>query len=105
MLPLTDLDIEMLALAWDDGSPPTLPALVPSPEVARATYDKYETHLLLERLGLPSPPTVLPDRDEASMRSTIRSWSSPAAAPARARSTLPTIPNRRASSSTTCPSR
>ncbi len=26
-----------------------LPALVPSPEVARATYDKYETHLLLEQ--------------------------------------------------------
>src|SRR5204862_141265 len=24
------------------------------------TFDKYETHLLLERLGLPSPPTVLP---------------------------------------------
>ena len=32
-----------------------LPALVPSPEVARATYDKYEAHLLLTRLGLPSP--------------------------------------------------
>ena len=37
-----------------------LPALVPDPEIAAATYDKYETHLLLERLGLPSPPTVLP---------------------------------------------
>ena len=36
---------------------------MPSAEVARATYDKYETHLLLERLGLPSPPTVLPERD------------------------------------------
>ena len=64
VLPLTDLDIEVLAHAWEDGSPPTLPALVPSAEVARATYDKYETHLLLERLGLPSPPTVLPDREE-----------------------------------------
>jgi carbamoyl-phosphate synthase large subunit len=40
-----------------------LPALVPSAEVARATYDKYEAHLLLERLGLPSPPTVLPEAD------------------------------------------
>ena len=38
-----------------------LPALVPSAEVARATYDKYEAHLLLERLALPSPPTVLPE--------------------------------------------
>ena len=36
---------------------------MPSAEVARATYDKYETHLLLERLGLPSPPTVLPEED------------------------------------------
>ena len=40
-----------------------LPALVPSSEVARATYDKYEAHLLLERHGLPSPPTVLPEAD------------------------------------------
>lgn len=55
VLPLTDLDIELLASARERG---LLPALVPSSEVARATYDKYETHLLLERLGLPSPPTV-----------------------------------------------
>jgi carbamoyl-phosphate synthase large subunit len=60
VLPLTDLDIEVLALARERGG---LPALVPSSEVARATYDKYEAHLLLERLGLPSPPTVLPDVD------------------------------------------
>jgi carbamoyl-phosphate synthase large subunit len=33
---------------------------VPDPDVARQTYDKYEAHLLLERHGLPSPPTVLP---------------------------------------------
>jgi carbamoyl-phosphate synthase large subunit len=58
VLPLTDLDIEVLARARVEGR---LPALVPSPEVARATYDKYEAHLLLTRLGLPSPPTVLPD--------------------------------------------
>jgi carbamoyl-phosphate synthase large subunit len=60
VLPLTDLDIETLARARENTSPPTLPALVPSAEVARATYDKYEAHLMLERLGLPSPPTVLP---------------------------------------------
>jgi carbamoyl-phosphate synthase large subunit len=60
VLPLTDLDIELLAEARAAGR---LPALVPSPEVARATYDKYEAHLLLESLGLPSPPTVLPDAD------------------------------------------
>jgi carbamoyl-phosphate synthase large subunit len=60
VLPLTDLDIEVLAQAHFDGH---LPALVPAPEIARATYDKYETHLLLQRLGLPSPPTVLPGAD------------------------------------------
>jgi carbamoyl-phosphate synthase large subunit len=58
VLPLTDLDIETLALARAAGR---LPALVPSPDVARATYDKYEAHLLLTQLGLPSPPTHLPD--------------------------------------------
>ena len=60
VLPLTDLDIETLASAREQG---LLPALVPSSQVARATYDKYEAHLLLERLGLPSPPTALPERD------------------------------------------
>jgi len=60
VLPLTDLDIEKLACARADGR---LPAFVPAPEIARATYDKYEAHLLLRRLGLPSPPTVLPDAD------------------------------------------
>jgi carbamoyl-phosphate synthase large subunit len=60
VLPLTDLDIEVLARAREEGR---LPALVPSSEVARATYDKYEAHLMLERHSLPSPPTVLPDDD------------------------------------------
>jgi carbamoyl-phosphate synthase large subunit len=60
VLPLTDLDIEVLARAREQG---LLPALVPSAEVARATFDKYEAHLLLGRHGLPSPPTVLPDAD------------------------------------------
>ena len=64
VLPLTDLDIEVLADARADGR---LPALVVAPEIARATYDKYETHLLLERLGLPSPPTVLPEEDLAAL--------------------------------------
>jgi carbamoyl-phosphate synthase large subunit len=57
VVPLTDLDLEVLARARADG---LLPALVPDPEIAAATFDKYEAHLLLERLGLPSPPTVLP---------------------------------------------
>jgi carbamoyl-phosphate synthase large subunit len=57
VVPLTDLDIDVLAQARADG---LLPALVPDPAIASATYDKYETHGLLESLGLPSPPTVLP---------------------------------------------
>jgi carbamoyl-phosphate synthase large subunit len=57
VVPLTDLDIEVLAQARAEGQ---LPSFVPGPDVARATFDKYETHLLLSRHGLPSPPTVLP---------------------------------------------
>lgn len=57
VVPLTDLDLEVLGQARADG---LLPAFVPDPEIARGTFDKYETHLLLSRLGLPSPPTVLP---------------------------------------------
>ncbi len=57
VVPLTDLDIEVLAHARTAGE---LPAFVPDAEIARATFDKYEAHLLLQRLGLPSPPTVLP---------------------------------------------
>jgi carbamoyl-phosphate synthase large subunit len=57
VVPLTDLDLEILGHARTAGQ---LPAFVPDGDIARATFDKYETHLLLERLGLPSPPTVLP---------------------------------------------
>ena len=63
VIPLTDLDIEVLAKARERGE---LPALTPGSEVARATYDKYETHLLLGRLGLPSPPTALPEQEPES---------------------------------------
>ncbi|MGP0103659.1 MAG: ATP-grasp domain-containing protein, partial [Solirubrobacteraceae bacterium] len=60
VLPLTDLDIEILARALEERG---LPALVPSAAVAHATYDKYEAHLLLQRRGLPTPPTGLPVDD------------------------------------------
>ena len=59
VIPLTDLDLEVLARS-------DLPAFVPSPEVCRATYDKYETHELLLSHGLPSPPTVLPGDEPES---------------------------------------
>jgi carbamoyl-phosphate synthase large subunit len=61
VVPLTDLDIEVLAAARD-----RLPAFVPSPEIARATFDKYETHDLLLARGLPSPPTCLPGEEPDS---------------------------------------
>jgi carbamoyl-phosphate synthase large subunit len=60
VLPLTDLDIEILAGAGEEGR---LPALVPSVALAHATYDKFQTHELLGRHSLPSPPTVLPGDD------------------------------------------
>jgi carbamoyl-phosphate synthase large subunit len=53
VIPLTDLDLEVLARS-------ELPAFVPDAEVCRATFDKYLAHRLLERHGLPSPPTWLP---------------------------------------------
>ena len=56
VVPLTDLDLEVLAAS-------DLPAFVPSADVARATYDKYETHGLLLGHGLPSPPTCLPEEE------------------------------------------
>jgi len=56
IVPLTDLDIEVLARA-------DLPALVPAPDIARATFDKYEAHELLLSHGLPSPPTWLPEEE------------------------------------------
>jgi carbamoyl-phosphate synthase large subunit len=60
VVPLTDLDIEVLARAA------SLPAFVPEPDVCRATYDKFETHELLLSHGLPSPPTVLAGREPPS---------------------------------------
>src|SRR5947209_17687299 len=39
VVPLTDLDLEVLAHARRAGE---LPAFVPDPEIARATFDKYE---------------------------------------------------------------
>jgi carbamoyl-phosphate synthase large subunit len=53
VVPLTDLDLELLARS-------DLPAFVPDAEVCRRTFDKYEAHRLLESHGLPSPPTWLP---------------------------------------------
>jgi carbamoyl-phosphate synthase large subunit len=59
VVPLTDLDIHVLAAA-------DLPAFVPAPEVCAAMYDKFRCHELLLQHGLPSPPTVLPGEEPAS---------------------------------------
>jgi carbamoyl-phosphate synthase large subunit len=69
VVPLTDLDLAVLADARAAG---VLPAFVPDPEIARATFDKYETHLLLERHGLPSPPTVLPGEPVGSFPAMVK---------------------------------
>jgi len=53
IVPLTDLDLEVLARS-------DLPAFVPEADVCRATFDKYLAHQLLKSHGLPSPPTWLP---------------------------------------------
>jgi len=53
VVPLTDLDLEVLARS-------DLPAFVPEADVCRATFDKYLAHQLLKSHGLPSPPTWLP---------------------------------------------
>jgi carbamoyl-phosphate synthase large subunit len=58
IVPLTDLDHEVLARDRD-----RLDAfvLLPALDVVRAVGDKYLAHKRFEELGLPSPPTWLPD--------------------------------------------
>lgn len=60
VVPLTDLDIHVLAAA------PELPAFVAPAEICAAMFDKYRTHETLLELGLPSPPTVLPGTEPES---------------------------------------
>ena len=55
VVPLTDLDIHVLAAARGE-----LPAFVAPERICVAMFDKYRTHETLLELGLPSPPTVLP---------------------------------------------
>ena len=64
IVPLTDLDIDVLAHARAGGRLPM--ALVPDPRIAESTYDKFACHELLLDHGLPSPPTTLPTVAPAS---------------------------------------
>ena len=66
VLPLTDLDPVLLARAAPAIAEAGARVFLPSPEVALGCQDKWECHLMLERAGLPSPPTWLPaDADPA----------------------------------------
>ena len=62
VLPLTDLDIEVLAPRARGRAAAGARA---APEVARATYDKYETHLLLSGSGCPRRRPCCPGDLEA----------------------------------------
>jgi carbamoyl-phosphate synthase large subunit len=57
VVPLTDLD--MTVLAERRGELGAL-VLLPGPEVAERTNDKYETHLFLQERGIGSPSSWLP---------------------------------------------
>lgn len=61
VVPLTDLDIHILAAAGD-----ALPAFVAPVATCEAMYDKYVTHEELNARGFPSPPTVLPGAEPES---------------------------------------
>jgi carbamoyl-phosphate synthase large subunit len=61
VVPLTDLDIHVLAAA---GA--RLPAFVAPVQTCEAMYDKFRTHEELSARGLPSPPTVLPGTEPES---------------------------------------
>ena len=65
VVPLTDLDLEILGRARAEGG---FRRSSPTPRRGARTFDKYETHLLLQRLGLPSPPTVLPGEPVGATR-------------------------------------
>jgi carbamoyl-phosphate synthase large subunit len=65
VVPLTDLDLEILARS-------DLPAFVPDAEVCRATFDKYLAHQLLESHGLPSPPTWLPGAEPLGFPAVVK---------------------------------
>jgi carbamoyl-phosphate synthase large subunit len=65
VIPLTDLDLEVLARS-------ALPAFVPDAEVCRRTFDKYLAHLLLQEKGLPSPPTWLPGEEPLGFPAVVK---------------------------------
>jgi carbamoyl-phosphate synthase large subunit len=65
VIPLTDLDLEVLARS-------ELPAFVPDAEVCRRTFDKYLAHQLLLERNLPSPPTWLPGEEPLGFPAVVK---------------------------------
>jgi len=58
VVPLTDLDQEIVSAARDRLAPALV--LAPAPEVCRTMGDKYLAHAFFEAHGIPSPRTWLP---------------------------------------------
>jgi carbamoyl-phosphate synthase large subunit len=58
VIPLTDLDQEIVSSARDALAPALV--LAPTPEVCRTMGDKYLAHIFFEENGIPSPRTWLP---------------------------------------------
>ncbi len=59
LIPLTDLDQEILSAARDELAPAFV--LAPPPEVCRTMGDKYLAHLFFVEHDIPSPRSWLPD--------------------------------------------
>ena len=59
VVPLTDLDQEIVSAARDALAPALV--LAPPPEVCRTMGDKFLAHSFFEAHGLPSPRTWLPE--------------------------------------------
>jgi carbamoyl-phosphate synthase large subunit len=58
VVPLTDLDQEIVSAARDELAPALV--LAPAPEVCRTMGDKYLAHTFFEAHGIPSPRTWVP---------------------------------------------
>jgi carbamoyl-phosphate synthase large subunit len=66
VVPLTDLDQEVVSAARDALAPALV--LAPSPEVCRTMGDKYLAHAFFSEHGIPSPRTWLPQDVPADAR-------------------------------------
>ncbi len=71
-LPLEDVLIE-LCLANPERWQPYTEALLPGPEVMEASYDKWRTMQLADRVGVPTPRSHCPD-SEAEVEQLAATW-------------------------------